>query len=169
MTELNQKRLKELLDYDTSTGVFTNKTTRGNRAKKGAACGTLSKARSSGKPYLAVMLEGKKYYLHRLAYLYMVGKYPRQVNHINGNGLDNSWENLREVCNQGNQRNRKKAKNNSSGVTGVTWCKQRKKWEAQIMVDRKCKHLGRFANFDDAVAARKKAELEYGFHENHGK
>lgn len=169
MTELSQKRLKELLDYDPSTGIFTNRVDRGNRAKAGATSGTLSKARASGKPYLAVMLEGKKYYLHRLAYLYMVGKYPKQVDHINGNGLDNSWGNLRDVCNQGNQRNRKKSKNNSSGVTGVYWCKQRKKWEAQIMVDKKCVHLGRYTDFDEAVKARKDAEAKHNFHENHGK
>lgn len=169
MTELNQTTIRELLDYDPDTGVFISKVTRGNRCKKGSVVGAIKYNKSSDKNYLVTSIFYKKYYMHRLAFLYMVGKFPKQIDHINGNGLDNSWKNLRNVCNQGNQRNRARAKNNTSGVTGVGWDKIRKLWTAQIQVSRKNIHLGKFSNFDDAVQARKSAEVYYKFHKNHGR
>ena len=56
---------------------------------------------------------------------------------------------------------------NSSGVPGVFWYKRRDGWIAQIYVDGKQRHLGFFDNLLDAVAARKSAEIEHGFHPNH--
>ncbi|EOA5908665.1 AP2 domain-containing protein, partial [Salmonella enterica subsp. enterica serovar Brandenburg] len=59
--------------------------------------------------------------------------------------------------------------NNTSGALGVWREKRRNKWVAEIKVDRRKIHLGQFDNFDEAVAARKDAEVKYGLHENHGK
>ena len=64
-----------------------------------------------------------------------------------------------------NSRNRGVKRLNKTGVTGVTWRKARSgdggSWRASIMVDGKNISLGSYANFDDAVAARKEAELKY--------
>jgi len=67
-----------------------------------------------------------------------------------------------------NLRNQKLRKTNSSGVCGVYWHKGCGKWYACIHVNYKNKHLGYFVNKEDAIAARKQAEFEYGFHPNHG-
>ena len=85
------------------------------------------------------------------------------VDHIHGEGSrhDNRKSNLRIATKQENNRNRKLCSTNTSGVTGVTFDKSRNKWCAQIVVNNKNIHLGRFNNFEDAVKARKEAEEKY--------
>ena len=83
------------------------------------------------------------------------------VDHINHNKLDNRKENLRLCSNSENCKNRNIAKNNKSGVTGVTWSKQMNKWKANIGVDNKLIHLGFFSDKEKAIEARKEAELLY--------
>lgn len=89
------------------------------------------------------------------------------VDHINGNKLDNRRINLRVVTPQQNQLNRQGPnRNNTSGVRGVNYCPQlsaSRPWRAQITVNGKNSHLGLFATRDEAIAARRAAELEkYG-------
>lgn len=82
------------------------------------------------------------------------------VDHINGNKLDNRKENLR-VCTQSqNSMNRRLFSKNSSGHKGVSWCKTKRKWQAQIMLNGKQKTIGRFHNIEDAILAYKKASQE---------
>lgn len=87
----------------------------------------------------------------------------QHVDHVNGNTLDNRRSNLRIVTQQENNKNKKRYLNNVSGVTGVSWNKQMKMWVARISVDRKDKYLGYYFSFEKAVAARKAAEIKYGF------
>ena|ERR1700758_2636641 len=83
------------------------------------------------------------------------------VDHINRNPMDQRSDNLRWVSQQQQLMNRGKFRNNTSGVTGVTYSKDRRKWVAQIKINSKTKHLGQFNNFEDAVAKRKEAEAFY--------
>lgn len=83
------------------------------------------------------------------------------IDHINRNPADNRIENLRLVPQSLNCWNRKTQANNTSGVKGVSMHNASGLWRAQIAVDRKQMHLGYFSAFDDAVAARKAAELRY--------
>ena len=83
------------------------------------------------------------------------------VDHMNHKKNDNRKKNLRVTSHKNNNKNCVLAKNNSSGVTGVSWYKRYSKWEANIMIDGKKKYLGRFTDFDEAVKARKKAEEKY--------
>jgi len=100
----------------------------------------------------------------------MTGEWPeKQIDHIDGNPLNNKWDNLRDVTSQENGRNKRILKNNTSGFTGVCWDDVNKKWRAFIRVDRKTIHIGRFTNIQQAIDARKDANIKYGFHENHGK
>ena len=102
-----------------------------------------------------------KFLLHR----FILGVKPNeQVDHINGNGLDNRICNLRITTQSQNLMNRKKfTRLCSSKYKGVCWCKQTHKWSAKIQVNGKRKHLGRFLNEDDAGKAyNEAAKKHYG-------
>jgi hypothetical protein len=162
---ITQQELKEQLHYDPNTGIFTRLVSNCNRVKVGDVAGCVC----STTGYLKIYIHSKPYKAHRLAFLYMTGSFPEhQADHINHNRIDNIWSNLREVTNQENQRNCKLSKNNTSGVVGVYWDIRSKAWVAQIAINRIVKKLGRFKNKQDAITARKEAEIKYGFHKNHG-
>ena len=162
--ELTQARLKELLSYDPETGIFRWRVTRG-KAKVGAVAGS-----GSGIGYKQITVDGEKYLVHRLAYLYVYGQWPvEQIDHVNGIRSDNRIDNLRVVNRYEQRQNEKRRRTNTSGVTGVCWDKQNKRWRAEIKVNGKRKHLGIFKTFYHAMKARRQAEKDYGFHPNHGK
>lgn len=135
--------------------------------------------RLSGKPaftfampkgHLQGAIFNRQYLAHRIAWAVYHGAWPEaQIDHVNGDPADNRLTNLREVESAENQKNMKRAKNNKSGVTGVRWHKRGQKWSAEIGVDGSSVFLGLFGSFSDAVAARSRAEIQYGFHPNHGR
>jgi hypothetical protein len=98
--------------------------------------------------------------LHRIVMNCPKGLY---VDHIGGDDTtnDNRKSNLRITTNSQNLMNRRLQKNNTSGVTGVSWNKLGNKWEAYIKINKKIIHLGRYAEKEDAINARKKAERKY--------
>ena len=165
---LTQDQLKEVLHYCPETGVFTWLVS-GGRARKGAEAGCVYCNPTSGKLYRRAMVCGRRFREHRLAFLYMTGEFPENdVDHIDGNGVNNAWTNLRAVTRAENQKNSRMPITNTSGVVGVSWVKTCRKWFAHIGVNNSNKGLGYFHNKEDAIAARKAAEVLYGFHENHG-
>ncbi len=83
------------------------------------------------------------------------------IDHVNHDRLNNMRSNLRICTNQQNNMNRVKQKTNKSGVIGVHWDKKREKWKAEIKLNNKMIHLGRFDNFEDACKARKEGEIKY--------
>ena len=160
-------RVRELLSYAPSTGEFRWKASQGTK-KAGSVAGR-EHTTQSGKKYWEIRVDSKLYQAHRLAWLITHGEFPpEQIDHIDGNGLNNRIENLRSVSNAENQRNQRKKSNNTSGVTGISWHKLTQKWMAHIRVNRQQIHLGYFTDKSEAVAARQAAEAKYGFHENHG-
>ena len=164
---LTQDKLKGLLNYNPETGIFTRAVDSGrnNCWKKGSVSGYFD----ASNGYVKVSLLGKRYYAHRLAWLYVHGKFPEnKIDHINHNRTDNRLCNLRTVSNTDNSRNCSKQANNTSGTTGVVWDRDLLKWSARIMVNRKCLYLGVFVDIELAKNARKQAEVKYGFHKNHG-
>lgn len=163
---LTQDRLKKYVHYDPASGIFTwarNFTTGRYRRRKG-----WDATIEHGKKYRGVCLLGEKYYAHRLAFLYMEGAIPPdQVDHIDHDRSNNAWENLRHSDNQTNQCNLPLRKCNTSGHHGVA--KRYGAWGAVIAVNGKHHYLGVYDRKEDAIKARKAAEVKYGFHENHGK
>ena len=97
-------------------------------------------------------------YLHRMI---MGEPQDMMIDHIDHNPLNNCRSNLRIVTLQQNNMNTSKQKNNQSGVIGVHWDKKREKWKAEIKLNNKMVHLGRFDNFEDACKARKEGEIKY--------
>lgn len=111
-----------------------------------------------------------KYLAHRVIWLMQTGNWPNgQIDHINGIRDDNRWVNLRDVTQSQNQKNSSKRSNNKSGVVGVYWNPINKNWRASINSENKSKDLGSYPNKQDAINARVVAEIEFGFHPNHGK
>ncbi len=154
---LAKERVNALFDLDLKTGHFTRKVSRGGTARAGTIAGSLS---SSG--HIQIRIDGKPYLAHRLIFFMVTGRWPEgEIDHINGDPSDNRWSNLREATHAENGRNLRKMSHNTSGVPGVSWYARLGKWQAQIQVNRKKIHLGYFTDFEDAVAARRAAEIKY--------
>lgn len=153
------ERLREIVRYNSRTGVFTWRITR-KKCTAGAIVG-----RVDDRGYLTAKLDYRIYYLHRAAWLYMTGTWPaNDIDHIDQNKSNNRWRNLREATRKQNIENGPRRKNNTSGEIGVTWNKLEKKWVARITHKRKKLSLGYFVNFDDAVAARRAGVLKLFTH-----
>ena len=122
----------------------------------------IDKRRPDSK-YYVIAITGKQYNLHRLAYYYITGIDPteKEVDHKNGNSLDNRFENLRLATGADNIKNQKKRKTNTSGFKGVSWDKKNKKWRARIQVNNKLIHLGCYNNKFYAALVYARAAKHY--------
>lgn len=155
---LTQARLKELLNYDPDTGIFTRNITFYGK-EKGQVAGHIRK-----DGYTRIAVDGKKYYAHRLAWLYIYGYFTEnEIDHKDMNTSNNSISNLREASHLCNMRNKSTLSNNTTGVTGVYRIKTGK-WRSQIVIGGSRKDLGTFIKFIDAVMARWAGEKKYNFH-----
>lgn len=121
-----------------------------------------------GAGYIEFGFGSHRMLAHRVIWKLMTGEDPQDVDHINGDPSDNRFANLRNVSHQDNGRNMKLSKASTSGCPGVYWDKRRSLWCARIHLNYRNKFLGQFKSFDEAVAARRAAEVEFGFHKNHG-
>lgn len=84
-----------------------------------------------------------------------------EVDHINGNQLDNRKKNLRICEHKYNGKNLSLKSNNTSGTPGVWYFKRTNQWIAEIKVNYIKIHLGYFQTKEEAIAARKEAENKY--------
>jgi len=149
------ERLKELLNYDPGTGLFTWLATskRGGHAKAGAVAGCLSHG------YPVIRIDGQLYGAHRLAILYMTGKWPaNEVDHRNMDRADNRWANLREVTRSENMRNRRRRPDNATGFKGVQ--RNGRNFQAVIEINGKRICRGTFTTAAAAHEAYGNAALE---------
>lgn len=166
---LSQERLRELFDYDPVKGNLIWKTRQlsefaTERAGKiwnarfaGTAAGTLSQ-----NGYIQIRIQKKLYTSHRFIWVWCNGFLSKdsQIDHINGEKSDNRTCNLRLATKSQNQSNSKIPKDNTSGIKGVSWYKNAKKWVAKIGIFGKLKHLGYYENITDAAAAYAAASEE---------
>ena len=181
--DLTLELLHKILTYDSETGDFywkhrprdTFKTLRACNiwntrfANKKAGC-RANRGYSSRDDYckIEITIFDRNRFAHRLAWFMHYGEWPKdEIDHINGDATDNRIENLRDVSTKENGRNKSIHVNNTTGVTGVS--KRNGKFRATIKVDGKSKELGLYDTLEAAAAARKEAEIKYGFHENHGR
>lgn len=150
--------LKRVLRYSSTTGLFTWRITQGN-AVIGKTAGTLING------YVVIRFAGQAYKAHRLAVFYKTGKLPKKkVDHKNRIRHDNRWSNLRPATDSQNTINSNISTRNTSGVKGVCWNAFANKWHVKITDCRKTKHLGYYADLDEAIRVRRRAERRY-----HGK
>lgn len=136
---LTAERLRELVNYDPITGVFTRKIVIWKTGTVGEAIGH---RRPDGR--FEVSVSGTIYLAHRLAWLYMTGVWPNEeIDHIDGNPSNNRFENLRDISRVGNAQNQRRAKRHSiSGILGVH--KRHNKWRATIIADGQSIFIGSF-------------------------
>lgn len=165
----------DLLDYNPETGEMFWKPSLKRCASWNARfamkqAGYLLRG-MDGKPrYWYVRLYGIAYPAHRVIWaIYHGTTPPGEIDHINGDGLDNRIENLRCVTRSENAKNRPLRHENRSGISGVTWAQKHKRWAVTVRIDGVQKSLGEFEDFFEAVCARKSAEFVYGYHANHGR
>ena len=120
--------------------------------------------------YRTIILFNALHYAHRIAWALHYGSWPKnQIDHINHNRGDNRICNLRDVTGLENMKNQSLVNRNTSGVTGVSWDKRSEKWRAVIRHNYRNITIGIFDSFEEAVSARKAAEVKMDFHPNHGR
>lgn len=164
---ITYKDAKRFINYNQESGLFTWLVDSG-KARVGKEAGYLANLSSRNEcKYRLIGIEGKNYLAHRLAFLLVEGKFPNcHIDHINHDGSDNRWINLRKVSSTENNRNMRRRWDNTLGICGVK--KDRNKWVAVIGANSKQITLGRYDNIFDAACARKSAEKLFGYHSNHG-
>ena len=129
--ELTQQDVLQLFEYKDGDLYWKSDRARG-KIKKNSKAGSLST-----KGYHRLMIGYKEIPTHRVIFLYHKGYFPKVVDHIDGNTLNNKIENLREATVQTNQYNRKKGINNTSGCKNVSWNKKQNSWQVHIKQSKK--------------------------------
>lgn len=174
--------LRQLLDYDPETGVLRWKERgpewfEGTEGRTAEHAANQFKARLAGKP--ALNMQGIKGYRcgrllglhvksHRVIWKFVTGEDPDQIDHINGDPSDNRLVNLRAATNEINSRNRKRRKDNSSGIVGLSRAEAKGRQSGWI-VKANGQYIGHFKCIGQAIRARREAERRHGFHPNHGR
>lgn len=137
------ERLHHVLNYAPETGLFHWRNPPTKRVRAGAVVGCPNSA-----GYLRVMIDKRSYLLHRLAWLYVHSVWPAdQIDHIDGNPLNNRITNLRESDQSQNMANARISTRNKSGVKGVSWSKANQKWIVVV----KNQYLGGYDTKDEAA------------------
>lgn len=150
MKKLTQDQVKDLFDYREDGVLVRKRASMGNNIYAGRLVGNLNaKALGSRNArYITTKIRGQHWCVHKLIYLYHHGYMPEQLDHINGNTLDNRIENLRPATSAENMRNRKIFVNNKSGCKGVCWHNRISKWQVSVGVNKKQKHIGYFDDLE---------------------
>ncbi len=164
---ITQSELKKIIHYDSETGIITRIKKRGGRTKSGVKAGWIDKHGYTS--YIRITINKTTYRAHRLIWLYMTGDFPKnQIDHKDGDGLNNKWSNIQDVTIEENYKNKRIYKNNKSGHTGVCWLRRSRRWLATICVNGKTTELGTFVDINDAIEVRSRAHIENGFSDRHG-
>lgn len=165
--------LKQLIDYNPETGVllWLDRTYssfaagRYSREATGKAwntryAGSPALAHANNEGYLMGNLYGRRVSSHRVAWAIYYGEWPQEgveIDHINGVKSDNRICNLRIATRCENRQNIGIQKNNTSGAKGVSWSKCNGSWRVRVMVGKKSRHIGYYADFEEAIQARQDA------------
>jgi len=164
--ELTQERLKEVLDYNATTGVFTRKISGSTAVKVGRVVGSGVTVKAN---YFKVFIDAQAYIAHRLVWLYVHGTWPKHfIDHVNGDRHDNRLCNLREASSRQNMVNSKLSKASTTGYKGATVLPSGR-FRSKLHSGGQVYHLGVFDTVEEAHQAYcDKADELHGDFANHG-
>lgn len=128
-----------------------------------------NKIECNDRGYLKVRINGQNYFSHQIIFAMEYGRWASTIDHIDGNGLNNRINNIREVSASENQKNSSRRRGAKTLLMGVSWHKGIEKWVAYIGASGALERLGSHSCFFEAVCRRKSAEIRHNFHENHGR
>lgn len=138
------ERIREMLHYCPETGALTWRISRGNQIYAGGTAGT-----TNAYGYRVVVLDRKFFMVHRLAFMFMLGRMPLHgldVDHIDRNRSNNSWANLREVSRAKNLRNMTAPEHKPPNVN-----RRGNRWQVTFSVENKTKYFGMYPTIEEAV------------------
>lgn len=175
----SQEFLKECFNYDPETGrlIWRKRPLHHFKSQKACAiangkCAGLEVGAifttNAGKSYLQTKINGVWYIVHRLIFKLLYNEEPPEVDHLNGNGLDNRKLNLQASDKNDNKHNQRRLRTNTSGITGVRFEESKNRWESVIWFDNKRINLYYGKDLFEACCLRKSAELELNFKADHG-
>lgn len=180
--EIPIEYLRQLISYEPDTGHFLWSARKSSDFVDGKLSAShkcrIWNSNYAGKRFLGALDSGgyrritilkMPFKAHRVAWAITHGRWPAIIDHINGIRDDNRIKNLRECSLTENMTNRRLSKNNKTGFMGVYFYPPTSKWQAEIKINGVRRHLGYFLTKEDAVSARKHAEISLGFHHNHGR
>lgn len=159
-----QECLRELFNYDQSTGLLTWREPRWLKKKEAFT----RPDRTNG--YLPICIGKFRTYVHRVAWVIAHGRIPKGmlIDHIDHDRTNNRLSNLRLVTRTNSNRNLTRRSTNKSGFNGVYWYARKRRWIASIGHEGRTVHLGSFLELHQALAIRAEAEQRLGYHPNHG-
>lgn len=178
MNIISKDQLCKYVTYDPETGVFYHKVrsidmfSSERNMKKWNTRYALKiagrkRTHKNGKSYWYITINDKEYLAHRMVWLYVYGELPSgHIDHIDGNGVNNTIRNLRDVDALTNAKNSRLYKTSKTGVNGVTIHSQNGKYVSKICANNKTYSLGCYHDFFEACCARKSAERKFKFHIN---
>lgn len=154
-------RVRALYHYDPLIGLFIAKTKTGRR-RIGDFCGSKTRLTKTSKThYRLISIDGHQYLAHRVAWAMHFGQQPPPIiDHVDTNGSNNAIRNLREANDSLNGANTSRRAHNTSGVKGVSFCRQTGKWRASITIKGRSVNLGRYSSKEEASAAYNSASVQ---------
>lgn len=159
MSDLTQEKLLELLHYDPSTGAWTWRVSNSIFRAGDRAGRIYENSRGKELPCRVIYVLGKHHRAARLAWFYMTGKWLfLEIDHVDGDSLNDAWANLREATRSQNNQNRGCFKSNRLRLKGVH--RQHGRFRAMIQKDGRRVHLGYFDDAELAHAAYAAAASE---------
>lgn len=151
---MDVQELRRQLRYDRESGLLFRRLTRGK-----VRAGDIAGSRPKTSRYSYLWLNGEMWLTHRVVWAHVYGEWPtEQIDHINGDRLDNRIANLRMADKFQQQQNLAKPKTNTSGFIGVTWDKASCKWQAQIKSGGRQYTLGKTADIQEAAQLYREAK-----------
>ncbi len=141
---LSHERLLAALEYDPISGLFS---------RNGKLVGSIWRRPDRRGSYLKVGIGGKQYLAHRLAWFYVTGLWPSQIDHIDQDGTNNRWANLRLATHSQNRVNSPAQKHSRSKKRGIHRIRNGR-YRVQLQKDNKSIHVGYFNSLAEAIAAR---------------
>jgi hypothetical protein len=160
--ELTYDYFDELLNYDKESGklYWKSKSSPYSRIIVGEEAGCIRHYKTNS--YRIVVLKNTPYFVHRIIWLLVHKKWPDdQIDHIDGNSLNNKIQNLKSASNQENCRNQRKRLNNTTGHPNIYWHTGKKKYSVSLRFNGKLNHIKDYQTLEEAIIGRDLAWTNY--------